>query len=141
MLAETFQTSRHAAIRRYAEDAARPCALLVLGRFLNRPGGRNSVVVRQGIESETFRQKYGRAAECLPSYLPLDENELAEDAYAAVRGTGEPITTGQIMVSTPKRGTTRMDYEIFYNQYQVFALLMPTKLRIFRQRLSAEWTT
>jgi hypothetical protein len=37
-------------------------------------------------------------------------------------------------------GTTRMDYEIFYNQYQVFALLMAAKLRIFQRRLSAEWT-
>jgi hypothetical protein len=32
-LAETFRTSRHAAIRRYVEESLRPCALLVLGHY------------------------------------------------------------------------------------------------------------
>jgi hypothetical protein len=109
-LAGTFQTSRHAAIRRYVEDAPRPCALLVLGRFLNRPAGRPSLVVRQVIESETFRDKYGPAAECFPSRLPIDEPGIGRDANAALQGAvSVPLAEGRTTAQTPRRGSVSFD--------------------------------
>jgi hypothetical protein len=140
-LADSYQTSRHATIRRYVEDAPRPVGLAVLGRYLNHAGGRTSMVMRQGIESAAFRERYGPVAECLPARPPIDDYELAKDAYAAVFGVPvEPVIKGQMTIVTPQRGNIRMDYEIFFNRHQVFALLVPSKMRIFQQRVSAEWS-
>jgi hypothetical protein len=56
-LADDFDTSRHAAIRRYVETSPRPCALLILGKFLIHPGARRSLKVLRGLESARGMRK------------------------------------------------------------------------------------
>ncbi len=85
-LADVFDTSRHAAIRRYVEASPRACALLVLGQFPVFPGGRLSLKVLRGLESASFRARYGPVTSCLPTTLPVDEIPLARDAPTALRG-------------------------------------------------------
>lgn len=139
-LVETFGTSRHAAIRRYVEDAPRPCALLVLGRHLVRPGGRRALKVLHCLESSSFRDRYGPIGSCLPTTLPLEEWQLARDAQTALRGTSRtPVISGEIATIDSRRGIVRLDYELFCNTYLVFALLMPQRRLVLGRRVRAEW--
>jgi hypothetical protein len=125
-LADVFDTSRHAAIRRYVETSPRPCALLVLGKFLVHPGGRRSLKVLRGLESATFHARYGPITSCLPMTLPVDEVPLARDALTALRGQAPiPVLAGSITTIDSRRGPVQLDYEVYSNTHRAFVLLLP----------------
>ncbi|MEV4410551.1 ImmA/IrrE family metallo-endopeptidase [Catellatospora sp. NPDC049609] len=139
-LADVYQASRHASIRRYVEAAHDDLALFTLGKYTNHPGGRTCMVVLQTLESATFRAKFGAIAGCVPSRIPIDSSEIARDAHSVLSGNPSgPIIAGQTVLDTPTRGRVRMDYEIYFNRRQFFVLVMPTKIRIFKQRINAGW--
>jgi hypothetical protein len=139
-LADTFGTSRHAAIRRYVEDAPRACALLILGKYPVHPGGRPSLKILHGVESDDFRDRYGPIADCLPKTLALDEWQLARDAQSALRGqAGTPVLSGELTTTDSRRGNVRLDYELYSNTYRVFVLLMPHRRLLLGRQVRAEW--
>lgn len=140
-LAEQFGASRHSGIRRYVEDAPRPCALLVIGKYLVRPGGRISVKTLYSLESESFRQRFGPISLCLPPELALDEYPLARDGRLVLNGrSAEPVVPGTITLPDTRRGSIEMNYEVYSNTYRVFALLYPRPRLDIRRKVRAEWT-
>jgi hypothetical protein len=139
-LADVFDTSRHAAIRRYVEASPRPCALLVLGRFLVYPDGRRSLKVLRGLESVTFRDRYGPITSCLPATLPVDELPLARDALTALRGqAATPVLAGSVTTIDSRRGAVQLDYEVYSNAYQAFVLLLPRHRVTLTRPVRALW--
>lgn len=138
-LAEMFQTSRHASIRRYVETNPRPCALLMFGKYLVHPQGQRSLKLLAALESPTFRDRYGAVSTLLPGTWRLDDSALAQDAYEAIRGeTSEPIVSGTVRVDETKRGAVTLAYEIFSNTYTAFALLYRRR-RSVAQQVTVEW--
>lgn len=139
-LADTFGTSRHSAIRRYVEDAPRPCALLILGKYLVHPGGRPSLKILRGLESTDFRDRYGPISDCLPTTLALDDSQLARDAQTALRGLADtPIVSGDLTTDS-RRGAVRLDYEVYSNTYRVFVLLIPRRRLMLGRQVRVEWS-
>jgi len=140
-LTDLFQVSRRAVIRRYVEDAPRPCALVVFGQYVEVVNGTRCLKILNGIESSSFADKYGPVTNCFPKYLPINTHPLARDAWAALCGrAAEPIVTGELMVTDTKRGSTRMDYEIHSNTYAAFTLLYPHRMFVLKPRLRARWS-
>jgi hypothetical protein len=139
-LAEQFGASRHSGIRRYVEDAPRSCALLVMGKHLVRPGGQVSVKILYGLESESFRQRFGPISLCLPSTLALNQYTLARDGHLVLNGRApEPVIPGTITLADSQRGPTEMNYEVYSNTYRVFALIFPRPRLDIRRPVRAEW--
>jgi len=125
-LAPVYQTSRHASIRRYVEDSPRPCALLILGRDPVVRDGKPALKVQQGMESASFRDRHGPITQCFPDELRIDQWPFARHARDAVGGAaGGPITHGETTSHT-SCGKTRFRYEVFFNNYRCFVLLMPS---------------
>lgn len=141
-LADQFEASRHATIRRYVEDAPRACALLVLGRYPVYPAGHFALKVMNGIESVTFRDRFGPIEACFPAALPLTQYRLAMDGFAVLQGrTIEPIADGTIVLPDTRRGSVEMIYEVYSNTYQIFALIYPRPRFNIRRSVRAEWTS
>ena len=139
-LAEIFETSRHAAIRRYVEDSPRHCALIVLGRHLVYPAGRPSIKVLRSIESTRFHERYGPAEQYLPSALPIDQWQLARDAVSTLQGNaGTPVLAGSLALANGPTGSMQFNYEMYSNTYLVFVLLIPTRRFTFRPAVHAQW--
>jgi hypothetical protein len=139
-LADQFGASRHSAIRRYVEDAPRACALLVFGRFPVHPAGQVSLKVLHGIESPVFRERFGPIAMCLPDTFPLALYPLAKDGLAVLQGRApEPVVAGTIMLPETRRGSALMNYEVYSNTYQIFALVYPRPRLDIRRPVRAEW--
>lgn len=126
-LADDFETSIHSTIRRYVEASPRPCALAVIGRYPVHPGGHRSAKVLQTLESGAFEHRYGRLAGLLEPHLPIDGSGLGADVDAVLRGTAEPVLRGHHLLRDTRRGDVMMNTEVFYNQYQVFALVYPVR--------------
>jgi len=124
-LAPVYQASLHASIRRYVEDSPRPCALLILGRDLVVREGKPALAVQQGMESASFKERYGPVSQCFPDDLRIDQWSFVHDAYEIVHGTPDsPITQGEVTAPT-NRGRIRLRYEVFFNSYRCFVLLIP----------------
>lgn len=141
-LADEFETSRQAAIRRYVEDSPRPCALVVFGRFAVHPNGRRSLKILNVIESPTFADKYGHAATLIPTTVAIGEAGLAADAYAALTGRDEtPVLNGQHVLLDSRCGAVTLDYEVYSNTYFAFGLLYPKRRATLQRRVTAAWTT
>ncbi len=139
-LADTFATSRHASIRRYVEDSPRPCALLVLGRYVEHHEGQPALAVLRTLESATFRDRYGPINGCFPSKIPVAHCDMAMDAYRALRGTAStPIVVGETTVEG-SRGQTRLDYEVYSNTYFCFVLLIPHRRIGSRTNVRVLWS-
>jgi IrrE N-terminal-like domain len=139
-LAEQFGASRHSGIRRYVEDAPRPCALLVIGRYLIHPSAQISLKVLYSVESVHFRERFGPISTCIPEVLPISEYPLAHDAHAVLfRRTSEPVTAGSMTLTDTRRGSTVMNYEVYSNTYRAFALLFPRPRLDLRRPVRAEW--
>jgi IrrE N-terminal-like domain len=141
-LADVFQSSSTAAIRRYVEDSPRPCALLVLGRFPVYPNGMRSLKVLRTIESATFREQYGPTAHLFPATVPIGASPMGGAAYAALRGTlGTPVGSGEYALLDSRRGSKTLQYEVYSNTYAVFALLYPKPKFTRRKTVRAEWSS
>lgn len=140
-LADVFETSRQAAIRRYVEDSPRACALVVLGRFVVHPNGRPSLKVLNVLESPSFRERYGPAAALFPTTVAIEGAGLASDAQAALAGRGEtPVLNGQHVLLDSRRGSVTLNYEVYSNTYFAFGLLYPKKLAALQRRVTTAWT-
>lgn len=138
--AARYETSRHAAIRRYVEDHVRPCALLELGRFPVHPEGRKSLKVLNTIDSPSFIERLGPVSDLLPKSLPLEDSDLATDAFRALtRPSLNPITTGTLRIDGSAHGSIQLEYEVFSNTYGVFALVYPRRRIKVRRQVRAEW--
>jgi hypothetical protein len=141
-LSEQWATSRHATIRRYAETHHRPCALLVLGRYLVRSGGESALKVLWAGESPSFRSRHGRAADCLPARLPLAQWEVARVGWDLVQGPStEPVLDGRLTLVDCNRGPVELDYHLFFNIYQLFVLVFPRPGLLSGTRVRATWRT
>lgn len=139
-LADDFQASRRATIRRYVEDSPRPCALLVLGRFAVRPKGMPSLKVLRALQSASFRAQYGPATTLFPSTLPIDAVPLAASAWAAVNGDlATPTAEGEYTLLDSIKGAAQLRYEVFSNSYASFALLYPKPRMTIKRKVRAEW--
>jgi hypothetical protein len=139
-LAGTFGTSRHAAIRRYVESAPRPCALLILGRFVVRPGGRPSLKVLRGLQSTSFSDRYGPITSCLPTTLSIDDWPVARDAHTALSGGAmTPVLSGDLTTTDSRRGVVRLDYEVYSNSYSAFVLLIPQHRLVIGAPMRTAW--
>jgi hypothetical protein len=140
-LAGTYVTSRHSAIRRYVEDSPRPCALLVIGRFPVQHDGFPSLRMLHGLESPSFRHRYGPVEGCFPKALPLPEWQMARDAFTALQGRlAVPILTGDVTTGDTSRGKVNLDYEVYSNTYQCFVLLTPHRRLVIGTPVRAAWS-
>ena len=140
-MADVFETSRQSAIRRYVEDSPRPCALLVLGRFLVHPQGQPSMKVLRAVDSGPFRREFGPASALFPAAFPIGEGLLGGSARTALRGSlAEPITTGDHVLLDSARGAQTLKYEVFSNTYAVFVLLYPKQHHGLGKRVRLAWT-
>lgn len=140
-MADIFETSRQAAIRRYVEHSPRPCALLVLGRFPVRPQGQPSMKVLRAIESGPFRREFGPASILFPAAFPIADGLLGGYALSALQGSSaQPIAIGEHVLLDSARGAQILKYEVFSNTYAVFALLYPKQRRGMGTRVRLAWT-
>jgi hypothetical protein len=115
-LADTFATSRHAALRRYVEAGPRPCALLILGGYPVRADSGPALRVPRSLQSTSFLDRYGPISTCLPTTLPLDQWAVARDARAALSGQAvTPVLRGDLTVTDSRKGPVRLDYEVYSN--------------------------
>ena len=138
-LAETFETSRHAAIRRYVEDSPRPCALLLLGRYVVSHDAQPALAVLRSIESASFRDRYGPVDCCFPQKLHIAQSSIARDAYQVLRGIARtPIIAGDTTAES-NRGKTHLDYEVYSNKYFCFVLLVPHRRIATGTRVRILW--
>jgi len=141
-LADTFATSRHAAIRRYVEDSPRPAALLVLGRFTVQSAGAPALRILHTLESRSFRHRYGPIEACYHGHLPIGKCQMARDAAKALRGClATPIITGDVTVDSTSRGQATLDYEIYSNTYRCFILLTPHRRLAVGPSVRAAWNS
>lgn len=129
-LAQRWDSSYHAAIRRYVERNSAPCGLVVLGRYLVR-GASNEPFLRilYALESETFRQRYGRLRPLFPANVSTLASPLGRDAATSINSRGsEPLFCGEVRLHTP-RGINSFRYELFFNQYAIFVLIHNRRAR------------
>lgn len=123
-LAQRWDSSYHAAIRRYVEGNIAPCALAVLGRYLVAGEDQDSCVrVLYGLESESFNKRYGAIARILPPDISISASSLGRDAATSILSRGSGPTFGGIERLVTQRGALSFRYELFFNQYAVFVLL------------------
>lgn len=136
-LADEWDMSRHATIRRYVEFTRHTCGLVVLGRFTVSAGENGTALkVLQGLESVSFRQRFGPAINLFPTLIPIDSCPVAVDAYAALTGcTEEPVTHNVCSLG----GAGAMEYDVFFNQFTIFVLFYPRKVLRLGRRVRAEW--
>jgi hypothetical protein len=129
-LADRFETSMHAAIRRYVESSGRACGLAMFGHFLVHPNGVPSMKVLYASESVKFAERYGPLGASLPTTFPIACG-LGSDALAAMRGriADGLVTDGSVMLEDTRRGAVEMNYEVFSNSFFSFALIAP-KVRV-----------
>jgi hypothetical protein len=132
-LAESWELSRTATIRRYVQTSPRACGLLVIGRI----PGRERVRVLKSFESPTFRQRHGFLSRMVPAWLSVDEHELAAAAMDLLRNGGvDPIVSGEFTVP----GGPRLRYELTSNSYRLFALVFDPSLVSLGRRVKPIWT-
>lgn len=96
--------------------------------------------VLRGLESATFRDRYGPITSCLPTTLPIDELPLARDALTALRGqAATPVLTGSVTTIDSRRGAVELDYEVYSNTYRAFVLLLPRRRVTLGKPIRARW--
>jgi hypothetical protein len=139
-LAGTWGTSRHAAIRRYVETNPRACAVLGLGRYPVRIGSELALKILWTIESAAFRSRYGPTANCLPTFLPISSWDLARVGYDMIHQVfSEPIGAGQLKLIDSRRGPVPLEYELFFNHYQLFAFVFRRPRLPVKRRVRTAW--
>lgn len=126
-LAGYYDTSIHSTVRHYVEENRYSCGLIVFGRYPDRSGGLVRPKVRATVESTRFERGHGRLEDCLPLDLSGGVLPLAGDVMRVLQGQViDTVTRGDCALTT-FRGVTLMRYEVFFNQYSVFALIYPKK--------------
>jgi hypothetical protein len=135
-LSGEFQTSAHAAIRRYVATSHHRVALLTLGRFTRQisRGPYLPLMAEQCAESPGFAERFGSITDL--AALPL---VLAEHPAIAAAGRVAPtslLEDNDDLVIETKRGMTTFQTQAFHNGRLNFVLLYQ-KGRFSGQRLRA----
>ena len=124
-LSGVFETSAHAALRRYVETSSHRVALLTLGRFPRHTRGERlpylPLMTDQCAESASFRHRFGAVTELASAPLPLAEHPAL--AAAAKVAPTDVLEDGDELVIETKRGSTRFQTEAFHNGRLNFVLL------------------
>lgn len=125
-LAESHGASMHASIRYFVERHDDQVAVLLCGRYEQFDG---TLPIWHSFESDRFLQRYGRLTDHVPaSGLPLSDDyvlgALAAASFDATVPQADVVTLAAI------DGTRRrFAAEAFFNQYSVFVMVSPKKLR------------
>jgi hypothetical protein len=125
-LGQQYATSGHAALRRYAERSRRALALLALGRFPVTAGGQAAlkVIRSQCVESQAFRDRWGRLADLVPDRLPLAGNPAVQAAARLDRTTADSLT---LTLADTRCGATTFQAEVLDNGRLRLVLLYQRK--------------
>jgi IrrE N-terminal-like domain len=132
-LAGYYGASRHAALHYYTEEHPDEVALLVAGRLRNFDG---TVPVWQSIESESFRERFGRLVDLLPKH----QLKVVEGQDAPLAGICEQSKTSldppAAKISLPDQGGKRHPFvaEAFFNQYCQFVFVAAERARRLGRR-------
>lgn len=132
-LSEKYEASLIATSRRFVEEHAAECALLVLGRFPTTSMGRPGVRLLYGVQSRTFEDRFGPVLRGLrlPVAWPRDWHQLASDSFAAVSGTSSPLVEGRLLAPTGDA----FRYELFAARPYPFVLLVPPRKFLPRRQV------
>jgi hypothetical protein len=122
-LSGVFQTSAHAAMRRYVETSHHRVALLTLGRFRRHvaQGPYLPVMSEQCTQSTSFAERFGPITQLAAKPLVLGEHPAL--AAAAKIAPTDVLEDSEELVLETKRGTTRFETEAFHNGRLNFVLL------------------
>ena len=122
-LSGVFQTSAHAAIRRYVETSHHRVALLTLGRFRRQAaeGSYLPLMNEQCTQSPSFAERFGPITELAAKPLVLAQHPAL--AAAAKVAPTDILEDSEELVLETKRGTTRFQTEAFHNGWLNFVLL------------------
>ena len=120
-LAKKFGGSNHAAIRRYAEICKKRCALIVLEDKAST-GNKYSLDLRNSFQSNAFTKDFGEII--WPEKLNIDYPFIGD--YSRGRRIHKDGSI-QLMTST---GFEEFTYHYFFNQYNVFILIIPVGEKI-----------
>lgn len=113
-LAKKFGGSNHAAIRRYAECSTKKCALLVLEKI---SGSQQTLKLRNSFQSPSFTKEFGE--------LTWPETFDKNFPFVLEYMRGQRLhKDGSITLGT-MGGFVEFIYHYFYNQYNVFVLIIP----------------
>lgn len=132
-LAPDYGASRHAAIRYYVLHHPHAVALLVAGHYLRRDG---SIPIWTSVESASFAQKYGSLASLMNGRLLIaagDGQPLGDIAHQAMK-TAE-VTAKDFMIRDLRGDREDFIAEAFYNQHNVFIMVVEKKAVRFGRRI------
>jgi hypothetical protein len=131
-LANTYDVSAHAALRRYAATSRHPIALATLGGFKVRAGAALKVFPEQCASSPSFDSRYGNVAHLLGSTVTIGGNEAVSTLAAMTRGVHEEAI--DLLLET-RRGSTKFHAHLFHNGRLRFMLL--TRKKVLGRRVRA----
>lgn len=120
VLAKDFGSSNHAAIRRYVEYSNKRCAVIVL-KDINKQT--RSAKLRNYFQSPKFSSDFGNLE--WPELMGVEMPFILDMAYN--RRLHE---NGKMIFNDGNNGFMDFQYHFFYNNYNVFVLLMPTGEKI-----------
>jgi hypothetical protein len=106
-LSTMFAASAHASVRHYVSESSRPMALLVLGKYIQRRGGRAGLPVfgDHCVESAAFRDRYGLVTDLFPQHVSGATYPFVAHVTEPTSGLHEGET--EVVVET-KRGSTSL---------------------------------
>lgn len=123
-LANEYEASITAALRRYAERTKHQVALLVFGHFLVTTvrGTELKVFTAQCTQSSSFAERYGLITTLVPSTMAADRDDgIALAARATCGSVYDPSTL--VLPDHRRGGRVEFTAEVFSNGYLKFVLL------------------
>jgi IrrE N-terminal-like domain len=137
VLAAEYHASAHAAIRRYVEHSRQRLGLLVLGRYRVHVSRQPALKVLPELcaQSGTFMDRYGPVTGLFQAKLTLADHPFAMIADTALQGAAQKIVTSSEATCESRRGTTRLQAEVFSNTRFAFVLLFPRPSMLSKSRL------
>jgi Zn-dependent peptidase ImmA (M78 family) len=113
-LAKKFGSSVHAAVRRYAENSKKRCALLVLDKVANSIF---ELKQRNYFQSDNFTKDFGN----------LDFPEIFDIQWPFVQDffIGKKFHENGLITIIADDGDIDFEYHFFYNTYNVFVFIIP----------------
>ena len=122
-LAETYGTSAHAALRRYAEHSSHEVALLVFGKLTVHANGAPGLKVfpKQCAQSPSFTRRLGAIVSLVPPVMSTAHGDAVTVAARATHGVEDTTT---LRVPDQRRGGhVDLTAEVFTNGHLRFVLL------------------
>jgi len=114
-LADRYNSSRHAALRRFVERSNRPCALLVLTPTQREySDGQKSYYVVYCIRSDSFIAEFGDELDLIFINPSHDIGKVLNNGQ-----------DGEAVLSDSRGFQRRCAVQVFYNSYKTFAMVYP----------------